>query len=352
MKPTFFIFLLAISFRGLTASAEHQNDAPSLHQAESLKRENSMTDDAPTNSLENHNYHVVTLAQFFPFFIDLTADLQESLWSNTPQMPSQINRIWDGSGYHYSLIPGQEDKPVLGISSQEQAHYCTWLSNRDLNYDYTPFPSTVGIGEEGEFWIASCLKESASTSTRVTKDSSPSSHENSSSQSQQTSKTVKSCSPWFFFGGSWGAQATEGGEAAATRSSFVEIPLDSSLTVSGAESSAGAAGVLEVLIGLLAPEAKAAEVGEEIAVETGCSATARRWFGNMCTRTRQFFCGKGDAVLEPSQSVDSLASPLIDDTKLEDVDGQTSSFRGEGVDFKDSSRVGVSYSLIEDSHDQ
>ena len=182
---------------------------------------------------------IVTTSDYFPLLSDEGRSQEGHDFLYSPELASQIECTYDGREYHYHIIAGQEDRPLLHLSPQLKEYYCHRLSELDEERDYFPVPpSADGSPNRDEsdptFRIISFPKEQGEPASRSTPEgsdlplpqaASPQAEPpTSTSSTSTTSSTSWWKSGWAMIGGAtgsggrlapWEAEALTIGEEAA-----------------------------------------------------------------------------------------------------------------------------------------
>ncbi len=188
---------------------------------------------------------IVTTSDYFLLLSDEGGSQECHDFLYLPELASQIECTYDGREYHYQIITGQEDRPLLHLSPPLKEYYCRWLSELDEERDYFPVPPSADGSPNADennliFRVISFPKEQGEPASRSTPEESdlplpqtvfpqaehPSSSSSASSASSTspTSSTSWWKSGWAMIGGAtgsggrlapWEAEALTIGEEAA-----------------------------------------------------------------------------------------------------------------------------------------
>ncbi len=186
------------------------------------------------------------------------------------EMENQI-LCWNTSqGYHYSILPGEEDKPLLNAPTELIQLFCGILSQQNSDYDYQAATkgelAVIGFNQDAYSWIMLEQKKEPSLSSRsMNSDSEEPFSPPLAKASTKDSKNQSWFPLWWFTGASSSSNATIA-SAVKTASSTT---ADRTALKTGAEDALisgvevlGEGAALSALAATLAPELAALAVGE------------------------------------------------------------------------------------------
>jgi hypothetical protein len=308
MRTSFCLFsLLTIALLGFNSNSLASSSAATNGvELDNKNVTDSSTDSVfiPLNEQTEISQDMMKVNDFLPFLSENAfSEEGHSLFYHL-EMQDQIVCTQDDTGYHYTAVEGQGEKPILKISLEEKTDYCYWLSELDPDFFYD-LPTAeelkqAGFDEEEGFRIVRCRRPDQSNLARTDapqtqKSSGPSATKNKTQSKSWWSNSSNNSSAT---GGVGGAMMVGGGSASTASGTVVAadgLALDSSLTVSGGESMAGAEGALELLAALAVPEAfvvEEATAGAAAVEETGLFS----WIGRAATRVWRTLFGRGSSA--------------------------------------------------------